>query len=389
MRRVSGWIILALLPIACGKTEGGEQHGDEHAEGGEPGVVELSPEQLATAKIATGRVERRAQAALLEANAEIEAAADRQARVGTRVAGRVTRIVAELGQRVVKGAVLAVVDSPELGRAKADYLAAVAGARVARETTTREKALFDKRISSERDWREAEATAIKAEAEKEAAENRLHALGVGEAGLPRVVKHYTSTIPITAPIEGVVAERDITLGQMIEPSDTLFVVMDLTEVWILVDVYERDLPQVQVGQPAGVRVGAYPTREFRGTVANIGAVVEPKTRAVKVRIVLPNPQGELKPGMFATVTLEGTTGEARERLLAPATSIQRDGERSIVFVPRGKGDFEARQVRVARELGQWVEIESGLTAGEEVVTTGAFLLKAELKKGELGGGHSH
>ncbi len=332
---------------------------------------------------------RRAQAGLLEANATIEAAADRQARVGTRTAGRVTRIQAELGQHVEKGDVLATVDSPELGRAKADYLAALAGSRVARGSATREKTMFDQGISSERDWREAEAAAIKAEAEKEAAENRLHALGVGEAGLPRVVKHYTSSIAITAPIDGVVVERDLTLGQMVESSDTLFVVMDLAEVWILVDVYERDLSQVALGQAASVRVGAYPEREFRGSVTNIGAVVEPKTRAVKVRLVLANPKGELKAGMFATVTIEGTTGEARQRLLAPAAAMQRDGQRVIAFVPRGGRDFEAREVKVTRELGEWVEIAAGLTDGETVVTAGAFLLKSELKKGELGGGHSH
>ena len=406
MRLALAWSLFAFLCGAC-RTPGGDdghegehrEHGglaehaedDEHAGGRGRGrsVIELTAEQLVTAKIATGVVERRAQAGLLEANATIEAAADRQARVGTRTAGRVTRIHAELGQHVKKGAVLATVDSPELGRAKADYLAALAGSKVARQSATREKTMFDQGISSERDWREAEAAAIKAEAEKEAAENRLHALGVGEAGLPRVVKHYTSNIAITAPIDGVVVERDLTLGQMVESSDTLFVVMDLAEVWILVDVYERDLSQVALGQAASVRVGAYPDGEFRGSVTNIGAVVEPKTRAVKVRVVLANPKGQLKAGMFATVTIEGTTGEARQRLLAPAAAMQRDGERVIAFVPRGGRGFEARDVVVARELGEWVEIQGGLTEGETVVTAGAFLLKSELKKGELGGGHSH
>jgi cobalt-zinc-cadmium efflux system membrane fusion protein len=146
---------------------------------------------------------------------------------------------------------------------------------------------------------------------------------------------------------------------------------------------------VQVGQAARVQVGAYPDREFRGTVANIGAIVEPKTRAVKVRVVLANRVGELKPGMFATVTIEGTTGEARDRLLAPAAAIQRDGGRTMVFVPRGEGRFEARTVEVIRELGPWVEIDEGVTDGEAVVTSGAFLLKSELKKSALGGGHSH
>jgi cobalt-zinc-cadmium efflux system membrane fusion protein len=396
-RRLLGVLSSLALAAGCGSEEKGhaeghqedhEGHGGEREEHGE-GVIRLTAEQMATARIQTARVERRAATGLLEANAEIQAAADRQARVGPRVAGRVTKIQVELGQVVTRGAILAVVDSPELGRAKADYLAAVASARVARETASREKALFDKRISSERDYRESEATAIKADAEKEAAENRLHALGIGEGGLPRTVEHYTSTTSVLAPIAGLVVERDITLGQMVEPSDNVFVVMDLSEVWILVEVYDRDLAQVGIGQAALVRVAAYPEGEFRGTVANIGAVVEPKTRAVKVRVVLPNPDRLLKPGMFATVTLEGTTGVSRQRLLAPAAAVQRDDGRTIVFVPRGERDFESREVRIARELGPLVEIEGGLTEGEAVVTTGSFLLKSELKKGELGGGHGH
>jgi cobalt-zinc-cadmium efflux system membrane fusion protein len=163
--------LLALALGACGGGSGrkpGEGHAEEpesHEEHRE-GIVELTPEQVATAKIAIAKVEKRAEAGLLEANAQIEAAADRQARVGTRIAGRVTTIKAGPGDSVKKGTVLAVIDSPDLGRAKADYLAALAAANVARETADREKALFEKKISSEKDWREAEAAAVRARAER-------------------------------------------------------------------------------------------------------------------------------------------------------------------------------------------------------------------------------
>jgi len=399
MTRIGSRFLLAAsvaLFGACGSKRGAktEDHG-EHGEGKEgheepKGVIDLTPEQVATAKIATAKVEKRAEAGLLEANAQIEAAADRQARVGARIGGRITAIKVGVGDVLKKGASLAVIDSPELGRAKADYLAALAGANVTRETSQREKALYEKRISSEKDWRESEAASVRARAEKEAAENRLHALGIGDAELPEKVEgHYSSTLSISAPIDGVVVERPAMLGQMVEPQDTLFVIMDLREVWILVDVYERDLSQVKVGQKVRVKVGAYSGKEFEGSVQNIGAIVEPKTRAVKIRVVLANPAGELKPGMFATVTVEGTTGEKREHLFAPAAAIQRDDERTIVFVPRGAHEFEPRAVRIGRSAGEWVEVEEGLAAGEVVVTTGSFLLKSELKKGELGGGHEH
>lgn len=350
------------------------------------GIIHLTPEQVATAGIQTARAERRAAVGFIQATATIEPAADRQARIGSRITGRIVALKAGIGDRVRRGQTLGVIDSPELGRAYADYLAALAGARVTREAADRERALFEKRISAERDWREAEAAAIRARAEKEAAENRLHALGVTDAELPRQVEgHYGSTMNVTSPLGGLVVERSATLGQIAEPSQPLFVVMDLREVWLLVDVYEQDLSQVKAGQRVTVKVAAIPGREFRGTVQNVGAIIDAKTRTVKVRVVLPNPGGELKPGMFATAALEETVGERRERLFVPAAAAQRDGSRTIVFVARGENEFEPRAVKLGNPGGEWLEIVDGVSDGETVVTRGSFALKSEMKKDEIGG----
>jgi len=350
------------------------------------GTVHLTREQVATAGIQTATVERRAAAGFLRATATIEPAADRQARVGSRIAGRIVALKAGVGDQVKRGQPLGVIDSPELGRAAADYLAALAGARVTKETADRERTLFEKRISAERDWREAEAAAIRARAEKEAAENRLHALGVTDAELPRQVEgHYSSTMSLTSPLDGLVVERSATLGQMAEPSQALFVVMDLREVWLLIDVYEQDVSQVKPGQRVKVKVAAYPGGEFQGAVQNVGAIVDAKTRTVKIRVVLPNPRAELKPGMFATATLEDTVGERRERLFAPAGAAQRDGTRTIVFVTQGENEFEPRAVKVGNQGDGWLEILDGLSEGETVVTRGSFALKSEMKKDEIGG----
>lgn len=383
-------LALALgVAVGCGKKggEGTEEHAGEKAEEGhQKGLIELTPEQVASSGIQSGRVERRTQAGLLEASAQIEAPPERQAKVGSRIEGRITNIRVNMGDRVKAGQTLAVVDSPEVGRAKADFLAALARSNVAQGTLEREKALFEKKISSEREWREAEAEAIRARADKEAAENRLHALGVTDSDLEhlRVAGHYDSTVAIPAPISGLVVGRALTLGQMVAPADTLFTVMDLGEVWILLDVYERNLSEVKTGQAARVRVSAYPGQEFQGRVTNVGAVFEAKSRATKARIVLANPQGALRPGMFATVTLEGTTGEERTLVVAPSTAVQRAGEDNYVFIPRGKHEFESRRIKVGRVLGEWTEILEGVSDGEEVVTAGSFFLKSEMKKGELG-----
>lgn len=351
------------------------------------GVVELTPQQATSARIATGKVERRQQAGALSATAQIQPPADGVARVGPRLSGRVTSIRASVGEQVARGEVLAIVDAPDLGQAKADYLAALAVSKVARETADREKVLAEKKISSERDWRQAEAEATKTRAEKEAAESRLHTMGISDAELGRFKAegHYVSTMPVTSPIAGLVVERSVTLGQMLEPADTLFVVMDLRQVWVLVDVYEEDLHQVKVGQDAVARVAAFRDKTFRGKVENIGAVVESATRAVKVRVVLPNPEGELKPGMFATVEMAGTTGQKVDGVFVPASAVQRDGDRSIVFVPKGERQYQRRAVKLGRSTGDWVQVLEGLTEGQTVATSGSFILKAELEKGELGG----
>ena len=392
---VCSLLATAAFSVAGCKQKGAQaggvaEHAEGHEEGGEP-EVKLTPEQVASAKIALAKVERRAETGLVEATAQIEPAADRKARVGPRINGRVTALKAGVGDTVKSGSLLALIDSPELGRAKADYLAALAIAKVTRESADREKALFEKKISSEKDWREAQAAGAAARAEKEAAENRLHALGLSDGDLSRmhVEGHYSSTMSMLSPMQGVVVERPVSLGQMVEPSDTLFLIMDLREVWILIDVYERDLFQVRIGQNVRVKVAAYPNKDFGGTVENIGAIVEQKTRAVKVRVVLQHQAGDLKPGMFATVSIVGTSGEKHEHLFAPAAAVQRDGDKYIVFVPHGENEFRPRVVKLGHQAGDWVEIEEGLSEGDTVVTSGSFALKSELKKEELGGGHEH
>ena len=375
-----------------GAKEGAEAEEGHADEGGKEGIVRLAPEQVQAAGIVTAPAETRAEVSLLDATAQIEVSGDRQARVGPRIAGRIVDLRAGVGDVVARGATLAVVESPDLGRAKADYIAAVANARVTRESADRERALFEKRISSEKDYREAEAAAIRADAEMNAAENRLHALGVSDAELARVRRegHYSSTMAISAPIAGVVAERSATLGQMVEPTDTLFLLMDLREVWILVDVYERDLAQVRVGQNVRVRIAALGDQQFAGKVASVGATIETKTRTAKVRVVLQNPAVVLRPGMFASVVFEGTTGPAgHEAVFVPADAVQRDGKRSLVFVARGPGEFEAREVELGHESEGNLEIEQGVKAGEAVVVRGSFVLKSELKKAELGEADHH
>lgn len=378
--------------------EKGEKGHDEkgHDEEGEKGhdegqVVHLKPEQIKAANIQVAKVEIRKETAVLEANGQIVAADDRQARVGVRVPGRVTALQAGVGDAVKKGQMLAVIESPELGRAKSDYVSAAASARLARENAAREKQLFERKISAEVEWRKAEAEAVRTAAELQAAENRLHALGIGDSQLPDKVAHFTSTFGAVSPIDGVVVERPVTLGEMVNPEKTLFLVMDLSQVWLQVDVFERDIGQVALAQKVKVAVTAYKEEQFEGEVSHIGAIVEPRSRAIKIRIALANPSGKLKPGMFARVSLADTKGDEHEHLFVPVEAVQRTDKGTIVFVPGDEpGEYVPRAVKTGHEAGSSVAIESGISAGEQVVVSGSFILKSELGKESLGeSGHSH
>jgi cobalt-zinc-cadmium efflux system membrane fusion protein len=372
-----------------GHDEKGENGHDEHGEEGL--VVHLKPEQVKAANIQLAKVEIRKETAVLEATGQIGPADDRQARVGVRVPGRITALKASVGDTVKKGQMLALVESPELGSAKSDYVSASAAARLARENAAREKQLFEKKISAEVEWRKAEAEAVRTAAELQAAENRLHALGVSDAQLPDKVAHFTSTFGAHSPIDGVIVERGVTLGEMVNPEKTLFLVMDLAQVWLIVDVFEKDIAQVALKQKVKVGVTAYKEEQFEGEVSHIGAIVEPRSRAVKVRIALANPNGKLKPGMFARVSLSDTEGDEHEHLFVPVEAVQRTDQGTIVFVPGDEpGEFVPRPVKTGHEAGKSVAIESGLTAGEQVVVSGSFILKSELGKEALGeSGHPH
>lgn len=381
---------LSLTALACSRGEA-TRAGDAAAaaeEGAAPhdSLIALSAEQRANAGIAWDTVIARSGGPTIEATAEIGPAPDRVAHVGTRVSGKVTAVSANQGDRVGRGQVLAIVDSPELGRAKADYLGALATARVARGTADRERELFDRQISSEREWRQAEAEAVRAVAERDAAENRLHALGLLDEDLAALQseQHYSSTVELRAPLAGEIVARNITIGQTLEPSDIAFAIMDLREVWLLVDIYEKDLGLVRRGQSAEVTVTAYPGETFRGRVANIGAVLESQSRAVKARVVLANEDRRLKPGMFATVRLQGGASGAAPGLFVADMAVQRDEGNAIVFVPAGPGAFRRVVVRTGAESPGWVEVLGGLKAGDSVVTQGSFILKSELRKSELG-----
>lgn len=403
--------IALFLPLACGggkveeRGEAGhgeearepageehaeEEHGEEHAAGeagegeGEEGTLAVDAEVLRDLRLTTFPAELRPGGEGVTALGELKVNEGAYAEVGAPIAARIVRLIASPGQWVRRGQPLAELRSVELGQARAQRTAALARAELARKTVERKRSLAEERIVSRGELQRAEADAAAAEADLRAAEAAVAALGVGIGSGGGDLSSFS----LLAPISGTVLERMAVQGQAADPSRTLFRIGDLSSLWLIVQSPEREAVRVKAGSRVEITLAALPGQKLRGTVDWVGREVDPHSRTVPVRVVLPNTGGQLKPGMFATAWL-ATGGEGERVVAVPSTALQRLDDQWVLFLPRGQGKFEVRPVERGRDLGNEVAILSGLRPGEPVVVEGAFVLRAEAEKGEGGGEHHH
>jgi cobalt-zinc-cadmium efflux system membrane fusion protein len=366
-----------------------EGHGHDEHEGEHDGVVELAPEAVRRAGIETAAAAPRPFPGHRVTTGRVGVDEDRLAHVHPRVGGRLVQVPASLGDEVAAGEVLAVVDSMELGEARARYLRERAHHEVARQQYERQRALHAERIVSEQQVLEAEAAARESAADLAAARETLLLLGLGEDEVERLAwdEPAVSRVRVRAPFAGRVVAKEATLGELVDPEHTLFTLADLATVWVWVDLYERDVAHVRSGQRVEVRVDALPGEVLRGELGYVSAELDAASRTVRARVDLANPDRRLKPGMFANVALEsGGDGEAAA-LAVPRAAVQRHAGGAVVFVRTGAGRFERRPVEVGRTQDGWVEVLAGLAAGDEVVTEGSFLLRSQADADQLGGHH--
>lgn len=298
------------------------------------------------------------------------------------VTGRVVRILADLGQRVKKGAPLAAIESPDVGIAFADLGKAQADLIAVEHDLRRQKELFDDHASSQKELEQAQDNFGKAKAEMDRAQQKARLL---RAGAPdRVTQEFT----LRAPIEGEVIARNVNPGTEVQGQYSggttveLFTVGELDRVWIQADVSELDLGQIKPGASMTSHVVGYPNRTFPGKVDWISGTLDPVTRTARVRCSVPNPDRALKPEMYATIVIQI---EGHEVPAVPRSAILRISDQTVVFTAEhdaasdGRLRFKRRIVTVdADERGDYVPILSGVNLGERVVTSGAILLSGML-----------
>lgn len=310
---------------------------------------------------------------------EIVINTDRAAHIVPRVPGVVREVRKTLGDTVKQGEVLAVIESRELAKAKAEYLAALEKVSLAEAKYVREESLWKKKISAEMDYLDARQAWAEAKITLRAEEQKLHSLGFSHDYLKRLSQmpdEEFTRFEIVAPFDGTVIERHITRGEVVKDETDVFQIADLSSVWVNISVYQKDLQSVRKGQAVSISTDR-DGNPAKAKIAFVGPIVKEETRTALARVILPNPAGYWRPGTFVNVKL--TVEEFSVPVVVPKSALLSLEDKTVVFI-QDKDGFEARPVKVGRATDDQVEILSGLSSGEQFVAKGVFTLKSELKK---------
>jgi cobalt-zinc-cadmium efflux system membrane fusion protein len=323
------------------------------------------------------KVEARNLPTTLNANGGVTPDINSTIHVTSQGSGRVVELKVRLGDYVKKGQALLSIHSADLAGAFSDYQKAAADERLAQKALDRAQLLYSHGALAEKDLQQAEDTEAKAKVDVQNTEQRVRLLGGDPA-------HPSAMIELRAPISGTVVEQNISGFEGIKSLDNspnLFTIADLTQVWVLCDVYENDLGQVRLGDTAEIRLNAYPDKTYHSKVADISRVLDPATRSAKVRIVLPNRDGSLRPGMFAVATFRSR--KSQSRLVIPLTALIRLQDKDWVFRKEGPQRFRRVEVRTSGGIADGMQpVQDGLKAGEEIVTNALEFSSAVAEQGK-------
>jgi membrane fusion protein, heavy metal efflux system len=307
-------------------------------------------------------------------------------RIVPRVSGLILDTTKNLGDTVNRDEIIAIIDSRELGEAKSVYLVALEREKLARYNFERSQQLWKKETVPEKEFLTAKKTYLEEKIGLTAATRKLFAMGLKEQEILALEKGSLSELthfPIRAAFEGTVVKKRLSKGEWLKDDSEIFVIADLSTVWVEISVYPNDLELVHVGQKAVVK-SASSNLESTGEVSYVGSVVGEDSRTAKARVVISNTEGKWRPGLFVKVKL--LTDQSTVPIAVKTEAIHSIQNRSVVFVKYG-AQFEARPLDLGRTDGQYTEVIKGLSAGENYVVHNGFILKSEL--GKAGMSHQH
>lgn len=349
----------------------------------QPGLLHLTQEELSRMRLVLVPVRQGQLLSHRQFPATVQANHNELAEVTPLIRGRVVKVYVDVGQDVKQGALLAMIHSVDLGLAEGDYLKAKARLEEAERSHVRAKELYDGKAVSLAELQRREAAMKTAQAEIREAKNRLELIGVPGEEIGRLDREQTikAEVPLRAPFDGRIIMRNLTRGEVVETDQKLFTVANLTDVWVIGNVPEKDLQFIRKDQKVNVVLAAYPHAIVTGAITHIGDVLDPATRTMRIRVTVLNPDRLLKPEMFAIVSVHAASNE--DTLSVPLSAVQDGPVGKMVFVQREAGTFEARTIKLGNEEGDVVEVLEGVRAGEQVVTKGSFALKSEMERHKI------
>ena len=373
------WMPLLVLGVVVAGCESGNVEARKVSET-TPGEVRLSPELIASGQVQIEPVAASSETLTVRTSGKAGFNEEHLSYVSSPLVGRVVDIGVRPGEPVEVGQRLATVDSSDLGAASSEFIKARADLILAERSYKLAQDLFAAKATAAKDFQKAEDEFVKAKTDLRRTRERLMSLGVPEKGLdaPLDALHVRSQLDLIAPIAGTVVERHLTLGQMVggDPAQRLFVIADLSTLWVIVDIYEKDLPLIRSGEAVRVRAAAWPEADFNGRIDYVGDTVDAASRTIKVRATVDNRQLLLKPEMFVTATVSTTSSVTV--LTVPIAAVHGEGAgQSYVFAVVGNDRVVRRPVTLGSRWDGRVAVTDGLSAEDRVVTTGSILLKAE------------
>lgn len=361
-------LLLMAILTACSQTQ--DNAAPKPKPANSPGEVRLAPNSPKKAYVKTAGLIM-SQHPLLEPLAgKIVYDESLTSRINSPVAGRVVSMPIALGAQVSAGTVLLELDSPDVAAAEADFAKGEADLTFARKAFERQQELYAGKAVSQKELEQAQDAFNNARSEMQRALDRLKNLHISR-------KQNDGRFPLRATLSGVVVERNVNPGMEVRPDRDapLFVISDIKKLTVLMQVYEVNIGKIRRGQRLSVTVPAYPGETFAATVQYVGQVLDENTRTVQVRCELPNPDGRLLPGMYATINVESDPGD--QAIVIPLTAVFTEDEADYVFIAVDENHYLQRQVQIGLRLKDKAVITQGLLPNEQLVTEGALMLRAE------------
>lgn len=386
-------ITAALFFAGCGEVESPKE--ENHKEELHNETIIFTKTSIKEIGLETEIVSLKPYSGFITIPAKVLANQDYEAQVGSLVQGRVFKVFVKVGDYVKAGQELMLVEGLEIGVIKAAYLTAKANLEFQKANYERQKILINQNVGSQKSFLEAQAEYDKALAEFNAEDKKIHSIGLNDEDVTNgksdhSLDHTSGTLTVNAPISGIIVERNVVIGQLVDNTTNAFKIINISSVWIDGQIYEKDIKKINEKTTAVFESSTYPNEMFNGRIIYIGQIIDEKSRTITIRAEFNNPKGKLKPQMFGELKIP--TGKNSMAILIPAESVVKIKNEDYVFVQKNsstetdsKQEYEKRSVIIGSTPNGMIEIIEGLNVNDKVVVKGVFYLKSELMKSELEG----